>query len=31
MIFDNVKKNIERNKKIKDAGGFNAIPWLRLP
>jgi len=31
MIFNRVIKEIETNKKIKDAGGFNAIPWLRLP
>lgn len=31
MIFKRAIKDIEKNKKIKDAGGFNAIPWLRLP
>jgi hypothetical protein len=30
-IFKRVLKNIEENKLIKDQGGFNAIPWLRLP
>jgi hypothetical protein len=31
MIFNRVVKNIETNKKIKDSGGFNSIPWLRFP
>lgn len=31
MIFDRVKENIKENIRVKEAGGVNAIPWLRLP
>ena len=30
-IYSRVIKQIEENKRIKDEGGFNAIPWLSLP
>ena len=30
-IYKRVIQNIEENKKIKESGGYNAIPWLRMP